>query len=179
MNIWYDRSNILRKVIALIALTVLVGGCAPEGGIRDLQQFTENAHKNPTPLVEPLPVIKPHETFVYTASELTDPFAASNLERARPASSVKDPNANRRREPLEQFPLDSLAMVGTMFRQNTQWVIVRAPDGTIHSARPGNYLGQNNGKIEDISEEQIAILELVPGPSGDWEERAVNVNVVQ
>ena len=168
----------IRITVSVFVLAILVG-CAPEGGTRDLQQFTENAHKNPTPLVEPLPVIKPHETFVYAASELTDPFSAANLERARPASSVKDPNANRRREPLEQFPLDSLAMVGTMFRQDTQWVIVRAPDGTIHSARPGNYLGQNNGKIEGISEEQIAIMELVPGPSGDWEERAINVNVVQ
>ncbi|MDH3693193.1 MAG: pilus assembly protein PilP [Gammaproteobacteria bacterium] len=168
----------IRIAVSLFVLTILVG-CAPKGGTRDLQQFTENAHKNPTPLVEPLPVIKPHETFVYAASELTDPFAAANLERARPASSVKDPNENRRREPLEQFPLDSLALVGTMFRQNTQWVIVRAPDGTIHSAKPGNYMGQNNGKIEGISEEQIAIKELVPGPSGDWEERAINVNVVQ
>ncbi len=167
------------RVFTTISLITILGGCAPQGGIRDLQHFTESALKNPTPLVEPLPVIKPHETFVYTASELTDPFSADNLQRPRPETAAKDPNANRRKEPLEQFPLDSLFMVGTMFRQDTQWVIVRAPDGTIHSAKPGNYLGQNNGMIEGISEEQVAIKELVPGPSGDWEERLVNVNVVQ
>lgn len=161
-----------------LAVGILLVGCTQDPGIGDLNQFVETAHSEKKPVVEPLPVIPPYERFEYAASELPDPFSADNLDRRAPTSQGASPDADRRREPLEQFPLDALNMVGTMFRNDTAWVIVRAPDGTIHSARPGNYMGHNSGLITDIREDHVALRELVPGPVGDWEERMVRINVI-
>ena len=109
-------------VIAVLVAVVALAGCVEQRGVQDLQAFTEAAHKDPKPLVEPLPVIKPHESYAYTASGLVDPFSPANLTRRRATPQGVLPDANRRREPLEQFPLDSLNFVGTMFREGTSWV---------------------------------------------------------
>jgi type IV pilus assembly protein PilP len=81
------------------------------------------------------------------------------------------PDANRRKEPLEAFPLDSLRMVGTVERGGQRWAIIKDTDGTVHRIATGSYIGQNDGKIESISEEKMIINELVLDAAGTWHER--------
>lgn len=148
--------------------------------MQDLRRFTDTAYENRKPEVEPLPEITPYETFIYTASNMVDPFSSDNLgEQEAPATDGLAPDRDRRKEPLESYPLDSLRMVGTLMRPDTSWVVLRAPDGTIHEAQVGNYMGQNYGVITDISEEKVALTELVQDPNGRWIEREASISITQ
>lgn len=163
----------------LLCLCLLLTACADKQ-MNDLHLFVQNAHKGKKPRIEPLPRIQPHATFVYTASKLADPFAKSNLVRRRPTlDNDLAPDPTRRKEPLEQFPLDALRMVGTLQREDIAWAVIRAPDGTIHRAGVGNYLGQNYGKISVVKEAQLDITELIPGTSGGWMERKNTLAIVK
>jgi type IV pilus assembly protein PilP len=172
----------LPRIISLLLAgsLALVSGCA-DNTMSDLQSFVANAHKDRQPRIEPLPRVRPNPTFKYTASELVDPFASANLiqRRPTPGGDGPAPDPTRRKEPLEQFPLDALSMVGTLSNAAANWAIIRAPDGTIHRAGEGNYLGQNYGRIAVVQDTQVDIVELVPDIDGGWTERESTLAIVK
>ncbi|MBS1270026.1 MAG: hypothetical protein MAG794_00978 [Gammaproteobacteria bacterium] len=162
----------------LAAFLLAVSGCA-DRSMQDLESFVANAHKDRKPRIEPLPRLRPNPTFTYTAAELVDPFSQENLIQRRPSRKEGPaPDPTRRKEPLEQFPLDALSMVGTLSNDEASWAIIRAPDGTVHRAGEDNYLGQNYGKITDVKETQVEIKELVPDVDGGWMERKSTLAIV-
>ncbi len=168
----------LFAVLLLFTLT----GCSSNDGMDDLREFVKNEHADRKPKIEPLPEIKPNETFVYTAAELTDPFAPRNLQAQAVGpgtGSGPKPDMNRRKEPLEDFPLDSLKMVGTLERGKRFWAIVQAPDGTVHKLETGNHAGQNFGKVKKITEEKVDMVELIQGALGDWVEREASLAITE
>lgn len=165
--------------LLLIASLTVVSGCADKS-MNDLERFVENTHKDRKPRVEPLPRIKPNPTFEYTAAELVDPFSQANLIQRRPTpEGGPAPDPTRRKEPLEQFPLDALSMVGTLSNNDSSWAIIRAPDGTVHRAGKGNYLGQNYGEIQAVKDTEVEIVELVPDVNGGWMKRDATLAIVQ
>lgn len=149
----------------------------------DLKSFVDNAFKDDKPDIEPLPVVTPFKGFAYSASDDNDPFALGNisLEGGAGAGGVlgESPDINRRKEPLEEYPLDALRMVGTVSKKGTPWVVVKTTQGTVLLATIGNYIGENNGKINSISTEEQSVLltETVPDPSGRWITRDVQIIV--
>jgi len=167
------------SALLLIASLLALSGCADKR-MNDLESFVKNTHKDRKPRVEPLPRIKPTPTFEYTASELVDPFSQANLIQRRPTpDGGPAPDPTRRKEPLEQFPLDALSMVGTLSNDDSSWAIIRAPDGTVHRAGRGNYLGQNYGEIKAINDTEVELVELVPDANGGWMERDATLAIVQ
>ena len=62
-------------------------------------------------------------------------------------------------------------MVGTLERNGNSWALVRMSDSTIHRVKPGNYMGQNYGKIIQITESEVELTEIVPDGLGGWMER--------
>ena len=80
------------------------------------------------------------------------------------------PDLNRRKEPLEAFPLEQLKMVGTLNQANVTYALVKA-DKTLYRVKKGNYLGQNFGLIVDITDSEIKLKEIVQDTAGDWTER--------
>jgi type IV pilus assembly protein PilP len=171
---------LLARLLPVLVASSLLFGCA-EQEMNDLRRFVDNVHKDKKPKVDPLPRIKPHETFTYTASKLTDPFFAGNLAQSQPTASSSGiaPDDSRRKEPLEQFPLDSLSMVGTLSRGETTWAVIRAPDDTIHRAANGNYVGQNHGEIKKITSSKLYVNELVPSGNNGWIERESSIAIVK
>lgn len=166
------------SVLLAAAFLLTLSGCADKS-MSDLESFVANTYKDRKPKIEPLPRVKPNPTFKYTASELVDPFSKANLVLRRPSSSDGPaPDPTRRKEPLEQFPLDALSMVGTLSNTEATWAIIRAPDGTVHRAGKGNHLGQNYGKIVAVEDTQIDIVELVPGINGGWTQRDATLAIV-
>jgi type IV pilus assembly protein PilP len=161
-------------------MTLALGGCGDDG-LDEVREFVKTAHADKKPRVEPLPEIKTQETVAYTATDLPDPFAAFNLkaQMAKGGGSGPRPDPNRRKEPLEDYPLDSLKMVGTLARGKQYFAILQAPDGTVHRAKVGDHMGQNFGMITKISEEKISLIELVQGALGDWTERETSVALVE
>lgn len=165
--------------VVIAAIAAVSAGCGSDG-LDDLREFTANAHKGKTAKVDPLPEIKTTEPFHYAAANLADPFAAANLKPViKAGAGGPRPDTNRRREPLEEYPLDALKMVGTLVRGKQSWAVIQAPDGTVHRASVGNHMGQNFGTITRITEEKISVVELVQGAVGDWVEREASVSLAE
>ena len=177
MNIYCFHLKWLKAALVLSSL-LLLQACQQD--MSDLEDFVRDAYKNKKPKIEPLPEIEPYQGYEYAGGDENDPFSVSNIVgRDVAASSVKRPDADRRREALEEFPLDALRFVGTLRKEEEPWVIVQTSRGTAHLATIGNYMGQNDGKIKEIlPEDQLVVLvETVLDPAGRWVERDVELSI--
>ena len=170
--------NRKQTVVSLLLLALLVTGYQQKEK-ENLSQFVVNAGKMKAKEIEPIPNIKPVELFAYSAQEFADPFNIQNLKPRQVVSarSGAGPDTNRRREPLENYPLDSLKMVGTLFRENERRVILKTPEGAVQTVVVGNYLGQNYGKIVSIEESEIVVEEQVLNSAGTWVGRDASIKV--
>lgn len=162
-------------LLGLAAALVLVG-CGRD--TRDLEQWVEQTLARPPGPVEPIPTVSSPESVTYTAYDLRDPFIRPRREAAEDATGATSgprPDADRRREFLEQFPLDSLSMVGTIELDGEVYGLIADTEGTIHRVREGNYLGQNHGRILQVAQGAIQLVELVPNGGDGWVERNASI----
>jgi type IV pilus assembly protein PilP len=156
-------------LISAAALAVLsLSGCS--NGMDELRQQVAEIKSRPGEAIEPLPEIKPYEAFAYNASNLRSPFVPMAPARSDLAAGVR-PDVKRPREFLEQFPLDTMRMVGTLQLQGRNYGLLQGKDGLVHRVLPGNFVGQNDGKIVGISSTKISIIEIVPDGLGGYIER--------
>jgi len=137
----------------------------------ELARFIDDTRKEPGGRVEPLPEIKPYETYVYAASDLRSPFLPSSPGAGAGLAGVR-PDQKRNREFLEQYSLDTLKMVGTLRLAGQMFGLVETKDGLVHRVSVGNHMGQAEGKITDISPSRISLTEIVPDSLGGYMERA-------
>ncbi len=160
---------------------LLLAACGGDN-LDEVREFVKNAHADKKPKVEPLPEVKTQESFVYNGANLTDPFASFNLKPSSAktgGAGMPGPDPTRRKEPLEDYPLDSLKMVGTLSRGKQAWAVIQAPDGTVHRAKVGDHMGQNWGQVTKVTEEKVDLIELIQGPLGDWVEREANLSLLE
>jgi type IV pilus assembly protein PilP len=161
----------MRFLIPLIG-AVLLGACSGEEH-SDLKQELNVLTKDLRGKIDPLPVVKPYEPVPYAAFDMPDPFGPAKIELVTKASTGGGglkPDLARPKEPLEAFPLESLAMVGVLQQSKLTFALVKA-DANLYRVKAGNYLGQNFGLITAISDNQIQLRELVQDAAGDWAER--------
>jgi type IV pilus assembly protein PilP len=164
-----------RLALAVVA-TALVAGCG--GDNQDLRAWMAEQGKGVRGRLDPLPQLKPYEPFAYNAFDLPDPFKPRKIQPVKGDSKLA-PDLNRRREPLESYPLESLSMVGTLSRNKQMYALVKTPEKDIYQVKPGNYMGQNFGVVTDITESEIKMKELVQDGSGDWTERTSALQLQQ
>jgi type IV pilus assembly protein PilP len=164
----------LRALLALSAAALLA---ACTGGMNDLEQYVAEVKARPGGRIEPLPEIKPYESFVYTASTLRSPFMPDTpaVADTGAAGSGVRPDTTRNREFLEQFPLDTLRMVGTLEAGGEFFGLVQDKDGLVHRVTPGNHMGQNDGRILRVTPATIELIEIVPDGLGGYFERPAAV----
>ena len=168
--------------LLLIGLAVLAAGCAQD--MSDLEEYALEVKARTSKNIEPIPQPKPYEPFVYEPGDRRDPFLPilqsreAALAGAGGASAIK-PDFNRPKEPLEEFPLDSLRMVGTITMQQRAFALVRAPDSVVHRVSVGDHLGQNYGKITGISETEVVLMEIIPDGLGGYIQRPASVALTQ
>lgn len=153
--------------LALIALVAL-SGCGND--LDELQQKVAEIKSRPGERIEPLPEIKPYAAFSYSAANMRSPFVPSAPARNDVANTVR-PDVKRPREFLEQFSLDTMRMVGTLQLQGRNYGLVQGKDGLVHRVLPGNFMGQNDGRIIGITSTRISIIEIVPDGLGGYIER--------
>jgi type IV pilus assembly protein PilP len=161
----------VKSAIFIASCALLLGACSGEEH-SDLREFVKESDKMPGGRIPPLPEVKPYEPFAYNAYDLTDPFKPRKIEP--PKTTAKggiQPDFNRQREALESFPLENLAMVGTLQQKGQVFALVRAPDKGLYRVSSGNYLGQNFGRIVGITETDIKLKEIVQDSGGNWEEK--------
>lgn len=157
------------RTFATSALALLwLSGCSTD--MDALQAQVAEIKSRPGERIEPLPEIKAYESFVYNASTMRSPFVPSAPARSDVASAVR-PDSKRTREFLEQFPLDTMTMVGTLQLQGKNFGLVQGKDGLVHRVLPGNFMGQNDGRVVSITPTRISIIEIVPDGLGGYIER--------
>jgi len=168
------------KLSLILILAISIAGCGNDG-LDDLRSFVKNKYKDRKPKVEPLPEIKIPPSFAYPASNTADPFSSGNLSpkstRTTKKKSLPLYLLTRRKGPLEAYPLDALKMVGTLQRKNNIWAVIKAPDGSIHRAKQGDYLGKNYGMITKITDGKVSLVEKVQNAIGDWIDRQAAISI--
>lgn len=165
-----------RSFLPVALAAFLLTGCGSDG-LDDLRKFVQEAHADRKPKIEPLPEIKPYEAFAYAAANLVDPFSAVNLKPQQAGRATGPRLENRRKEPLEDYELDALKMVGTLSRGKQSWAVIQAPDGTVHRVQKGNHAGMNFGRITRVTEEKVYLVEQIQGALGDWVEREASLAI--
>lgn len=167
----------------LALLATLLAGCVAED-MSDLETRVSEINARPGGGVKPLPPLKPPRRYLYEAESLglRSPFESTlqpktvEIERDPVADAEQmrlqtEMMAHSNKEELERFSIDGLRMVGVIEDEEELWGIVRDPENAVHRVRVGNYLGQNFGKITDISEARIEVREIIKNAQGKWEER--------
>ena len=183
------RNGVFRTIVTLLVVCVPLAGCGG-GSMADLRGYVADVKTRKGTRIEELPPIEPYVVYTYPcdgAIACADPFEPFFLEPPRPplgaenqvASNGLSPDFDRNREELENFPLDGLRMMGTLEKQEQFWGIVRGPDAIIHRVQVGNYIGQNHGKITNISEDRIEVLEIISDGRGGWEERSAEIALAE
>jgi type IV pilus assembly protein PilP len=161
----------MRATVILFAGLVGLAGCGEQHS--DLKQFVKDSENLPRGRIPPLPEVKPYEPVAYNAFDLLDPFTPRKIEPPKGAASGGgiQPDFNRRKEPLEAFPLENLKMVGILQQKGVTHALVKTPDNNVYRVRAGNYMGQNFGRIVKVTESAVQLKEIVQDSGGSWEER--------
>ena len=157
-------------VCAALAYSVVTGLTACSSADDELDRFIDDTKKQPGGRVQPLPEVKPYEMFVYSANTMRSPFQPSGPAAGAAGSGLR-PDSKRNREFLEQFSLDTLKMVGTLRYGGTMYGLVQTKDKLVHKVIVGNFIGQADGKIPDITPAKIVLTEIVPDGLGGYIER--------
>jgi type IV pilus assembly protein PilP len=154
----------------LIAATCFAASSLTACSSRDdeLDQFIADTKKQPGGRVEPLPELKPYETYAYESANGRSPFIPGG---SGSAGGIR-PDTRRNPEFLEQFSLDTLRMVGTLRLQDRTYGLIKTKDGLVHRVQVGAFVGQAQGKITEISPSRISVVEMVPDGVGGYMERA-------
>ena len=164
----------------LLLALAMVGLAACGGDNDDLDQYINEVKSRPGGRIDPLPEITPYEVFTYVADAegVRSPFVPDTPQvTTTGAHGGIRPDSDRSREFLEGFPLDTLRMVGTMHIGETMYGLVQTSDGLIHRVVPGNYLGQNDGRINNINESEIELIEIIADGIGGYIERDAAVGL--
>jgi type IV pilus assembly protein PilP len=162
---------------ALAAALLVVSGCSGRDG--ELEQFIAATKKETGGNVEPLPEVKPYQSFSYDAQSLRSPFMPGSPGGGSGAGPSVRPDSKRNREFLEQFSLDTLRMVGTLKLGGQNYGLVKTKDGLVHRVLPGNHMGQSEGKILSVEPSKISLVEIVPDGLGGYMERPASLALNQ
>lgn len=167
--------------VVLAALTLSACGGTDSD---ELQQWMTEQRSQARARVQPIPEPKKFTPQDYGQDAATDPFSNQKLTQALKRESAQTtsnagliaPELTRRKEALEAYPLDSMAMVGSLIKTGQPVALLRV-DNLLYQVRSGNYLGQNYGRITKIGETEIVLREIVQDGSGEWIERIAKLQL--
>ena len=174
-------SNFVRSVatIAAGAMLVSLGGCG-DGGVQEIKEWMSDVKAKTKVSIPQLSPPKTFTPFVYAGKGNVDPYSPTKLAVAfaklQANSTGLKPDLERRREPLENFPIDTLKMVGTLQKPGLSYALIEA-DRTVYQVKTGNYIGQNFGLVTKISETSVDLKEIVQDASGEWVERKAKLEL--
>lgn len=168
-----------RKALCVGALAWLAG-CGVAGQ-EELREWMDQERRNMRPTIQDIPPPRQFEPFVYNQQGQVDPFDVRKMELALQklaASSGrgKRPDMERRRQPMEAFPLDTIRMVGTLMQQGRRIALLQV-DRAVYQVKVGEYVGQNFGQVTQITETEMTLKETVQDAAGDWVERVSSLQL--
>jgi type IV pilus assembly protein PilP len=163
------------RIVVMLVLGASLSGCLHN--MDDLTAYIQEVRARKTTKIEPIPQMKPYQAFAYVTGSRRDPFlpTAPQRESGSNVNASLRPDLNRNKEPLEEFPLDALQMVGLIDFKGKAYAMVKAPDGVVHRVSVGDHMGQNYGTITKISASEIGLTEIIPDGFGGWVERPASL----
>ncbi len=164
----------LMRVLVLLPFSLLLAACGPSSNFSDLQSFVEEIKLRPGGEVDPVPVFAPYEGFNYGATSLRSPFQVPlviDSDGSTPLAEDVEPDFERIREELESHLLSELTMVGMLTKRGVIEALIKDAFSVVHRVAIGDYMGRNYGRIRNITETQINMIEIVPSGNGGWVER--------
>ena len=161
-----------------VLLACSLSACTASGQ-DELQGWMQTERNSIKPSVQPIPEPTKFVPQAYLGERQTEPFSSEKLasvlrgSQSAPVvnSALIEPELNRRKQPLEAYPLDTMSMVGSLNRDGKLVALVKV-DNLLYQVRPGSYLGQNYGRVTRISETEVVMREIVQDSAGEWIERA-------
>jgi type IV pilus assembly protein PilP len=170
-------------LLAAVVASSLLAACDAEQ--EEVQQWMQEQRASIKPQVQPIPEPKRFTPQAYTQEAAVDPFSQQKLVVAlkrdsqqvgTPSAALLQPELNRRKEPLEAYPLDAMLMVGSLAKQGQPVALLKV-DNLLYQVKPGNYLGQNYGRITKVTETEVVLRELVQDAAGEWVERVATLQL--
>lgn len=166
-----------RIAFLLVIQAIVIAGCASSEQeelsqwMADARQEAENKRSSPYTVQAPT-------QFVAAGYQPNgDPFSSDRLALAlrkdrgqNEGERLREQEDMRAKEPLEGYPLDSMAMVGSMLKNNKAVGLIKV-DNLLYQVVVGNHLGQNFGRVTKIEEGQITLREVVQDSAGEWTEK--------
>ncbi|WP_136417836.1 pilus assembly protein PilP [Herbaspirillum sp. ST 5-3] len=174
------RTLFARTPFAAVLVAYALAGCG-DGDVQEVKQWMDDVQRQTPVTVRKLPEPKKFTPFVYTAKNEVDPFSPVKLTtalakmQANSENGIK-PDLDRRKEPLESFPLDSIKMVGTLEKPGLSYALLQV-DQAVFQVKVGNYIGQNFGMITKITESEVELKEIVRDAAGEWTERKAKLEL--
>jgi type IV pilus assembly protein PilP len=172
----------MRRALTMAGMSLLVLNLAAcSGSDEELQAWMEQQRHEVQPSVKPLSPPQKFNPQAYVGMDSAEPFSAQKFtgvlkQEARQPNSAVAAELNRRKEPLEAFPLDSMTMVGSVNRKGVPFALLKV-ENLLYQVKVGEYLGVNYGKITKISETEISLREIVQDAAGEWIERPTTLQL--
>lgn len=159
---------------------VALSGCG-DGGVQEVKQWMEDVQRQTPVRVQKLSEPKKFTPFTYGGKDEPDPYSPAKLSAALAklqvnSNSAIKPDLERRKEPLESYPLDALKMVGTLEKPGLSYALIQV-DKSVFQVKVGNYIGQNFGMITKISDTEVELKEIVRDAAGEWTERKAKLEL--
>ena len=163
----------MRRLAPLLAAGLLAA-CS-DSDVKEVKNWMEEVKKESKVSVAPLPEPKTFIPFAYSAKDAIDPYSPNKLlaELAKAAAKSDNrfkPDTERRKELLESYPLDTIAMVGVLQKAGINYALLQI-DRAVHQVRVGQHVGQNYGLVTGVTETAVNIKEVVQDAGGEWVER--------
>jgi type IV pilus assembly protein PilP len=173
----------VKTAVTAVSVALSLAACGSSGQ-EELQAWMDEQRAQTHPKIQPIPEPKKFTPQAYTQEALTEPFSnlklslALNRESSQSTSNAAlvAPELARRKEPLEGYPLDTMKMVGSMFKEGRPVALLRV-DTLLYQVRPGNYVGQNFGRIVKVGETEVVLREIVQDAAGEWIERSATLQL--
>ena len=170
MHMFSKSKNSWLVVGAICVAAGVLSGCTSKDDALD--QFIAETKTERGGSVPSLPELKPYESYAYESVNMRSPFMPGGSGGNGPGLR---PDSRRNREFLEQFSLDTLRMVGTLRMADRTYGLVKTKDGLVHRVLPGNYMGQQDGRVTEISPSKISVVEIIPDGLGGYMERPASL----
>lgn len=166
------KTSVLHNTV-LLALAVILAGCTSSAD-SELTHYINEVKSRPGRPIEPIPQVAPLPKFTYPeVDNRRSPFKPKEVKITEDKLA---PNTNRPKQPLEQYPLDSLKFVGVLKEGSTIWGLITKPDGEVVRVKPGDYMGQNFGKVVSINNESLKLEESTQ-IAGKWKKQITTINL--
>ena len=167
-----------KYVAGMVLVTVMLSACSES--MDDLDKYITSINARPADPIEPIPPVKSYTPYEYEGFDGRDPFMQSTSEGSDDERSDKGtggprPDFERSKEYLERYELDTLSMVGTFRKEESNWALVRDPEGVIHRVPVGDYIGKNHGQVVNVADTEVNLSELISDGAGSWLVREASI----